>query len=161
MLEPLLGLPGRIKILIDRITSTRASNLDNLNATVSSRAPASTALSSSVWTGTRAGYLDASISGRASQSSVDAIPASPIKSVQRGLLIIGYGYTPPHNVTISSVDLGKSMLTFSYGGAANDALTPEQMFWGRLTSSTNIRFDRYQTSSSSYYTIEWEVVEYV
>jgi len=160
MLEPLLGLPGRIKILMDRITSTRASNLDNLNATVSSRAPASTALSSSVWTGTRAGYLDASISGRASQSSVDALPQGIIKSVQRGLLTLDFGDAPPHNVTISSVDLGKSMLTFSYGEGVAGALTPEQLLWGRLTSSTNIRFDNYRSLASPY-TIAWEVVEYV
>jgi len=159
MLEPLLGLPGRIKILIDRITSTRASNLDNLNATVSSRAPASTALSSSVWTGTRAGYLDASIADRASQSSVDAIPTSPIKSVQRGLLIVGGSDSPPYNVTISSVDLGKSVLTFSYGGDVAAELTPERLLWGRLTSSTNIRFDKYRPGSLIY-TIAWEVVEY-
>jgi len=160
MLEPLLGLPGRIKILMDRITSTRASNLDNLNASVSSRAPASTALSSSVWTGTRAGYLDASISGRASQSSVDAIPTSPIKSVQRGLLTVGFADAPPYNVTISSVDLGKSMLTFSYGENNTSALTSERLLWGRLTSSTNIRFDKYRSAASTY-TIAWEVIEYV
>jgi len=160
MLEPLLGLPGRIKILIDRITSTRASNLDNLNATVSSRAPASTALSSSVWTGTKAGYVDTAISGRASQSSVDALPQGIIKSVQRGLLIVGGSDSPPYNVTISSVDLGKSVLTFSYGGDSAVALTPERLLWGRLTSSTNIRFDNYE-SAASYYTIAWEVVEYV
>ena len=160
MLEPLLGLPGRIKILIDRITSTRASNLDNLNATVSSRAPASTALSSSVWTGTRAGYLDASIAGRASQSSVDAIPTSPIKSVQRGLLTVGIPDASPYNVTISSVDLGKSVLTFSYGANTTAALTSQGLLWGRLTSSTNIRFDKYRSAASNY-TIAWEVVEYV
>ena len=159
MLEPLLGLPGRIKILIDRITSTRASNLDNLDGAVSSRAPASTALSSSVWTGTRAGYLDASISGLASQSSVDAIPTSPIKSVQRGLLTVGFGDSPPYNVTISSVDLGKSVLTFSYGEDNAGALTPERLLWGRLTSSTNIRFDKYNTDVANY-KIAWEVVEY-
>lgn len=39
--------------------STRLANLD---ATVSSRAAASTALSTAVWTGTKAGYLDAAVS---------------------------------------------------------------------------------------------------
>lgn len=50
-------------------TSARASNLDNLNATVSSRAPSSTALSTATWTNTRAGYLDAAISTRAPSST--------------------------------------------------------------------------------------------
>lgn len=54
----LAGLPSKLKVLVDRLTSARAANLDNLNATVSSRAPASTALSNAVWTDTRAGKLD-------------------------------------------------------------------------------------------------------
>lgn len=70
-MDILLGLPGQIKKLIDRLvpsgsaqtlTDARVSALDNLNATVSSRAPSSTALSSAMWTDTKAGYLDAAIS---------------------------------------------------------------------------------------------------
>ena len=158
MLEPLLGLPGRIKILMDRITSTRASNLDNLDGAVSSRAPASTALSSSVWTGTRAGYLDASISGRASQSSVDALPQGIINSVQRG------SFNPPEssvsaNVTISSVDLGKAFLVFSFRTDIGSQKL-EYIWTGNLTSATNINFQRY-TALSVPHTIEWQVIEYV
>ena len=158
MLEPLLGLPGRIKILMDRITSTRASNLDNLNATVSSRAPASTALSSSVWTGTKAGYVDTAISGRASQSSVDALPQGIIKSVQRG------SFNPPQsstsaNVTISSVDLGKSFLVFSF--RTDTTVSDFRIVWtGNLTSATNINFQRYVAVVIPN-TIEWQVIEYV
>lgn len=57
-MTPFVGIPGKLKTLLDRLTSTRATNLDNLNATVSSRAPASSALSSATWTGTRAAKLD-------------------------------------------------------------------------------------------------------
>lgn len=39
-------------------TNTRAVNIDNLDAMVSSRAPNSTALSNATWTATRATYLD-------------------------------------------------------------------------------------------------------
>ena len=39
-------------------TSARAAKMDNLDAAISSRAPASTALSTAQWTNTRAGYLD-------------------------------------------------------------------------------------------------------
>ena len=60
-LAPLMGIPGKVKTLLDRLTSARASNLDNLNTTISSRAAASTALSTATWTNTRAGYLDASL----------------------------------------------------------------------------------------------------
>lgn len=58
MIAVLLGLPAKVKTLVDRLTSGRAANLDNLNATVSSRAAASTALSNAVWTDVRAGKLD-------------------------------------------------------------------------------------------------------
>ena len=40
------------------LSTTRAGKIDNLDATISSRASASTALSNAVWTNTRAGYLD-------------------------------------------------------------------------------------------------------
>jgi hypothetical protein len=58
-------------------TSARAAKLDNLDATVSSRAPSSTALSNSVWTDTKAGYIDVAISSRAPESggNVAAIKA--------------------------------------------------------------------------------------
>lgn len=58
MIEVLLGLPSKVKTLVDRFTAGRAANLDNLNATVSSRAAASTALTNVVWTDARAGKLD-------------------------------------------------------------------------------------------------------
>lgn len=57
-LAPLLGLPGKVKTLLDRLTATRAGYLDNLDAAVTTRAPSSTALSSATWTSARAGYLD-------------------------------------------------------------------------------------------------------
>lgn len=50
MIASLIGIPGKMKTLLDRITSGRAANLDNLNATISSRAAAATALSNAVWT---------------------------------------------------------------------------------------------------------------
>lgn len=58
MLAILAGVPGKLKTLIDRLTSTRAANLDNLNATITSRAAASTALSNATWTDGRAAKLD-------------------------------------------------------------------------------------------------------
>lgn len=62
MIESLYGLPGKIKTLLDRLTDNRATKLDNLDATISSRAPASTALSSNVWTNNKADYVDTYIS---------------------------------------------------------------------------------------------------
>jgi hypothetical protein len=62
---PLLGIPGLVRKVLNYLENngTQINNLDRLDATVSSRAPASTALNTSVWTGTKAGYVDASING--------------------------------------------------------------------------------------------------
>lgn len=54
----LAGVPGKLKTLIDRLTATRAANLDKLDANITTRAPASTALSNAVWSDARAGKLD-------------------------------------------------------------------------------------------------------
>ena len=62
-------------------TNARGANLDNLDTTVSSRAPASTALSTAQWTNGRASNLDnldTTVSSRASQTSVTAIPTNPL-----------------------------------------------------------------------------------
>ena len=54
----LAGVPGKLKTLADRLTATRAANLDKLDANITTRAAAATALSNAVWTDTRAGKLD-------------------------------------------------------------------------------------------------------
>lgn len=59
MLGFLAGLPGQIATVLSRLTSTRAGLLDNLDAAVSTRAAASTALSTATWTGTLAADLAA------------------------------------------------------------------------------------------------------
>lgn len=82
----LAGVPGKLKTLIDRLTATRAANLDNLNATISSRAAASTALSSAVWTDTRAGKLDL-------LPLVDPVAESPIATGWPPLVFGGFGTT--------------------------------------------------------------------
>jgi len=54
----LAGVPGKLKTMLDRLTATRAANLDKLDANITTRAAASTALSKAVWTDARAGKLD-------------------------------------------------------------------------------------------------------
>ena len=51
-------------------TNGRAGLLDNLDAKISSRAPASTALSNAVWTNARAGYLDSLINATYGLSAI-------------------------------------------------------------------------------------------
>lgn len=66
--------PADTAVSTAHATPARLASLDNLDTNIASRAPAATALSSTVWTGTKAGYLDAAI------SSV----AGAIKSIQSG-----------------------------------------------------------------------------
>lgn len=66
-----LSIPAQLKKITDRLA--QAANLDNLDKTISSRAPASTALSNTVWTAARANNLNAPLSGVATQSSANAV----------------------------------------------------------------------------------------
>lgn len=59
MIETLMGLPGRVSALLGRLTETRANNLDRLDAAVTSRAPAGSAISNLVWTDAIAAKLSA------------------------------------------------------------------------------------------------------
>ena len=52
------GANARLGELLLRLTAARAANLDRLDTTISSRAPANTALSNAVWTDARAALLD-------------------------------------------------------------------------------------------------------
>ena len=57
----------------DSFTRLGAPSGASIAADIASRAPAASALSSATWTSTMAGYLDAAISSRASQSTVNAL----------------------------------------------------------------------------------------
>ena len=52
-------------------SDARAGKIDNLDAAISTRAPSSTALSTATWTPTKAGYLDAAISSRSTLTAND------------------------------------------------------------------------------------------
>ena len=58
MLDQISTAVARAKTLIDRLTATRAANLDNLDAAITTRAASSTALSNATWTNARAVKLD-------------------------------------------------------------------------------------------------------
>ena len=112
-MAPLLGLPGKVKTLIDRLTSTRATNLDNLDAAITTRAAASTALSSATWTGTRAGYIDLL------NTHLDANTGIMLPKFQ--LLTSGTTWTRPAGsidnlVLVSAIAGGEAWATSIYGG---------------------------------------------
>jgi len=82
----LYGVPGKLKTMLDRLTSARAAKIDNLDAAVTTRAAASTALSNAVWTDARAGKLD-----NAAQNTdpylaapIELVPSNPAASLDTG-----------------------------------------------------------------------------
>jgi hypothetical protein len=100
----LMGVTGRLKTLVDRLTSGRAANLDNLDAAVTTRAAASTALSTASWTSGRAANLDnldAAVSSRLS---------TVINSIQTGTITIPSGNNSTVDATITSVNTSKAVV---------------------------------------------------
>lgn len=63
MIDFLLGVPGKLKTISDYLTTnlstTRAAKVDNLDAAMSTRAAAATALTNATWTDARAAKIDA------------------------------------------------------------------------------------------------------
>jgi len=143
MISFLLCVPGKLNTLTDRLTSGRAANLDNLDVAVSTTAPASTALSSATWTGTKAGYLDGAISGR----------LGSIKAIYRGTIT-------SNTATITAVDTTKSIL-MNLGGYGTDSgsVNVGSIPYLELTNSTTITASRASgcsgTSKVSYQLVEF------
>lgn len=100
MIEVLLGLPAKVKTLVDRLTSTRATNLDNLDAAVSTRSAASTALSNVVWTDARAGKLDTA-----------ALEASPLLAAPIATGLIPTAGTALYLAAVDAIGPNNSGLT--------------------------------------------------
>ena len=141
----LAGVPGKLKTLQDGVTtlltnftSTIAGRVD---ATISSRAPSSTALSTATWTGTRAAYLD-KLPG-IDTANANPILASPIAintpAVLSGLNFlntgvggvtvahnggVAAGYTTALNLTGRGVlNFAAVVLTAGTGGTAGARMT--------------------------------------
>lgn len=149
MMDFLAGVPGRLKTLIDRLTATRASNLDNIDAAVTTRAPASTALSTSTWTGTRAGYLD----------TIPTLPTGVCKNVQTGYASSsasgGSGEDSGYlDITITSVATTKTFVLLH-----TTLVSQNYRYSGRLTSSTNLRIST-SGGSGSTVAVRWYVIEF-
>lgn len=141
----LAGVPGKLKTMLDRLTATRAANLDKLDANVSTRAAASTALSNAVWTDARAGKLD----------------LIGIKSIQRGSFTWGAAETT-RSITISSVTASRAILTFSFtsksGATSFGEGERESFVAGNVDSDTALRFSREESGHTPL--VEWQLIEY-
>ena len=83
---------------------------------------------------------------------------SNIKSIQRGEVIIGVG-SNPSNITISSVDLTKSIVKVTYETIDGGANTPATLYpMAKLTTSTNLYIQK--NTDSNQIRVYWEVVEF-
>lgn len=102
MLGFLAGIPGRLKTVADHLStylsSTRCARIDYLDAAISGRAPAGTALSNATWTDARAGFLDMAVSG-----------VARIKSIQHLSGTIPWNANSV-SVACSSVATGKTLI---------------------------------------------------
>lgn len=141
-LVPLLGVPGALQILKSRLSSARAALLDNLDASVSSRAPASTAVSNVQLTNARIANLD----------NLDGLVASrldvPVSSVgtpaltRHAEVVATYDQASTVDPLVvnlgASFDEGKTLLQFSswnVGFSAPNAVYPV-WYW---SSASQIR----------------------
>lgn len=160
--------------IISLLTRWTQALADRLDAAISSRAPASTALSTATWTGTKAGYLDTTVSSRAPASTaldsgvwtstragkldnLDATIGSctRIKSIQRGIITLTTAATSA-SATIASVVMAKTELRF-LGFSQSVASSSPQLF---LANSTTITASRYSTEGGVNIQISWELTEY-
>lgn len=152
MVELLAGVPGKLKTLLGRLTATRAAALDNLDASITSRAPADTAVSNAVLTDTRVAYLD----------NLAAAPLR-IKSIQRGVINIFNGTgTATGSATITAVNPAKTELRLlGYHGYRTDT----GGLWNepasvRLASATSVLAQRFTNSDVISTSVSWELTEY-
>ena len=184
----ILAIFAKIIALLDSITAARSANINNADTPLSTRAPAGSAVSSNTYTATKAGYLNASVSSRATQNSVNSIAStvSTIKNranvkvssrlttvfgarkVQRGFVTsaptAGTGADASyHDVTIQSVaDINKCLVIVQGSAVAVDlSKTVHYPASGRLLNSTTLRIfvGVVNPGGTWIFRVRWQVVD--
>lgn len=134
-----VSVGGRLKKLLDRLTTTRAANLDKLDANISTRAAASTALSNATWSDARAAYLDIINTGAIS---------GLVKSVQIVTVTMAGGSSA--STAVTAVDTAKTIVLECSrehsGTSVSDGV--QLLARHRLTSATNLSSTRNGTSGT-------------
>lgn len=153
MIDFLLGVPGKLKTISDWLTTywtaARAAKVDNLDAAITTRAAASTALTNATWSDAKAGYLDGAISGR----------LGSIKAIYTGNVTIANGASSG-TATITAVNTGKAICFgrgFNPVGWAS-ALSIDQVPIIVLTNSTTVTATRGATANGL--SVAYTVVEF-
>lgn len=153
MIAFLLGVPGKLSALMADYTTARAAKIDLLDSAVSTRAPASTALSNLDYTAARAAKLDAVIltSVIASYQSgyVGAAPATG-----------GTGQDARYiDVAIAAV-ASTAKCVILVNGYHDDGTGNGPTAMARLTSTTNLRISTPQGGAGGAIYARWQVVEF-
>jgi hypothetical protein len=144
MLDFLAGVPGKLKTLLDRLTATRATNLDNLDAAISTR------VSSSVWTNALAAELD----GLA--PAIAALPASFVNSIQHKTGTVT-GTSASATVTITGVTTAKTVLIMLGWYDNGSQATPVHI---ALTNTTTVTISRAAPGASTITYVSFIVLEF-
>jgi hypothetical protein len=160
-----------VGVLLSRLTAARAAFLD---AALSSRAPAGTALSTADFTAGRAANLDSAVSTKAAAATalstadftagraanLDAAISGvlgSIKSMQYGTIAVGAAVTSA-TATITSVNTAKAAIFFlGYLSAGGDRATTCQVV---LTNGTTVTCSRQAASNGSDVTGSFVVIEW-
>lgn len=147
MIAFLLGVPGKLKTLTDRLTSARATNLDNADVPTSTRAPSSTALSNVTWTDALAAILGNTIQTTILSGNVQTGYVS-------GAGTSGTGEDTTYiDVTITAVAaIAKCKVEVMGAGGGNQSVNN---LTARLTSTTNLRIS---SVSSGAINARWYVI---
>lgn len=136
MIPALLGLTGKLKTLTDRLTAPRAALIDNADATVTSRAPAATALSNATWTDA----LATALAGTAKLDRAEVLILTGNTGAGTGSKTV--------DTTVASVTTGKAVAFFAGGFIAGSTQISAQVYF---TTTTNLRVEYVDgTGSVSY-----------
>ncbi len=167
-----------ISAIADHVAIWTAAKAGNLDTTVSSRAPANTALSTAQWTNTRAGYLD-NINTKAnnldsrltaaragyldklnSGVAIGSLSGKIVKSVQRGTAAIS---TKSVTIDISEVDISKAIVLLDgvgvNGGSSSTSGGAPHLSKFTSTALTIAPSFSYASTTPTY-SFSWQVIEF-
>lgn len=138
MMPALLSLSSKLATLISRLTSTRASNLDNLDAAVSSRSTLTSAQAASAVWGAATRTL--------TSVSVTSIP-SIVDSIQR---VSGSMNVSTTDITINAVVVARTFIVFA-GATGQSGGAMDYFPTATLVNSTTVRITRVATTGATNY----------
>lgn len=140
------GTGGKLKALADRLTAPRAAALDYLDAAVSTRAPAATAVSNAIWTDA----LAAALAGIARLERAEVLSVSGSTGAGTGVKAI--------DITVPAVNTAKAVAFVSGGFIAGS--TPLQGA-ASFTSATNLRIEYVDPTGATSYEFSIVVINFL